>query len=85
MCNTNKILIDKEINRFLKLQIIEETCDEPGQFVSPIFYRLKKNGEIRIILNLKKFNDYFETTHFKMSSIGDAIDLMSKNCVFLQN
>ena len=77
-----KILINDEIKRFSKLQIIEETCDEPGQYISPIFLRMKKNGDVRIILNLKEFNKQFETIHFKMSSIKDAIDLMSKNCVF---
>ena len=77
-----KILINNEIIRFSKLKIIEETCDEPGQFISPIFPRMKKNGDVRIILNLKDFNKQFETIHFKMSSIKDAIDLMSRNCVF---
>ena len=75
-------LIDSEIKRFLKLEIIKETCDEPVQFLSSIFPVAKPAGGVRLILNLKKFNKYFEPKHFQMSSIQDAIVLMRKNCYF---
>ena len=74
--------LDLEVNKFLKVNIIEETCREPGDFISSIFALGKRQGGIRMILNLKTFNEYIPLTHFKMESIFDALDLMTKNCYF---
>lgn len=48
-----------------------------GQFLSPIFIRPKKNGENRMILNLKKMNEYVEYRHFKMTTLENAITLIT--------
>ncbi|MES9881025.1 MAG: hypothetical protein ABW185_09110 [Sedimenticola sp.] len=49
--------IDREIERFLDCKIIEPVSGvERGEYISNIFARPKKDGRVRIILNLKQFN-----------------------------
>ena len=76
--------IDNEIDRFLKCKIIEKVYDSThGEYISNIFFRPKKDGKIRIILNLKNFNkNYQEKIHFKMETLQSAIDAMRKDCFF---
>ena len=76
--------IDKEINRFLEHEIIEKVNETAeNEYISNIFFRLKKEGKIRIILNLKNLNkNYLEKIHFKMETLQSAIDSMRKNCWF---
>ena len=47
-------IIDTEIQKLMVLGLLVKAVYEPGQFVSPIFIRRKMNGELRMILNLKK-------------------------------
>lgn len=76
--------IDKEIARFLQCKIIEKVDKvEDNEFISNIFFRPKKDGRVRIILNLKSFNKHFlEKMHFKMETLQSAIDAMRQNCYF---
>ena len=76
--------IDKEINRFLEHEIIEKVNESTeNEYISNIFFRPKKEGKIRIILNLKNLNkNYLEKIHFKMETLQSAIDSMRKNCWF---
>jgi hypothetical protein len=37
--------------------VLVEVQECHGQFLSPFFLRPKNNGEFRMILNLKKFNE----------------------------
>ncbi len=67
-------LIDKEITQFLNKQIIEEVClPAEGEYYSNIFSRFKKDGTVRIILNLKTFNDNVTKLHFKMETLKSAL------------
>ena len=78
-------LIESELNRFLKCNIIEKVDNiaQRDEFISNIFIRPKKDGKIRIILNLKQFNDSFmENIHFKMETLQQAINSMRKDCFF---
>lgn len=75
-------IIDKEINELLKQGVIVTADYEHGQFISPIFLRHKKNGEYRLILNLKKFNEHVPYYHFKMDTFESALNLVSKNMYF---
>ena len=77
-------LIDVEIDRFIKCQIIEPVdSNDRHEFISNIFFRPKKDGKIRIILNLKNFNaNYLEKQHFKMETLQSAIHAMRPNCWF---
>jgi hypothetical protein len=59
--------IDNEIKRFLDCGIIEPvTSSDKDEYISNIFARPKKDGIIRIILNLKQFNKSMQYIHFKM-------------------
>ena len=66
--------IDDEISKFLDKKIIEkvETIDK-HEYYSNIFMRPKKDGTVRVILNLKRFNDCVEKIHFKMETLKSAI------------
>ena len=76
-----KSKMDLEIERMLDKQIIELVHSlQPGAFVSNIFPRLKKDGNLRIILNLKELNKCVTYRHFKMQTLQAAIRLMKQNC-----
>ena len=53
---------------------------EFGQFISPIFSVLKKDGSVQLIHNLKKLNTFVENSHFKMVSIHTALNHVTPNC-----
>ena len=72
--------IDREICRLLDKGIIETVTPSEDQYLSNIFFRGKKNGEIRLILNLKYLNLVVEYHHFKMDTIQSVINMMTKNC-----
>lgn len=76
--------IDQELTEFLNKGIIEPVYTEDNEeFISNIFIRPKSDGGIRVILNLKQFNEKFmEKIHFKMESLQSTINAMSKNCYF---
>ena len=77
------IKIQEELNLFLECSIIEKVTDYvPGEFISNIFTRPKKNNKIRIILNLKHFNENIDPLHFKMDTLQCAINSMRKDCYF---
>jgi len=49
-----EFIIESEIQKLLNMNVIEEAHSEDGEYISPIFVRPKKNGEYRMILNLKE-------------------------------
>ncbi|WAR22904.1 hypothetical protein MAR_036573, partial [Mya arenaria] len=67
----------EELERFERCNIIERVSNKPatGEYISNIFTRPKKDGRIRIILNLKQFNDHMQHIHFKMETLQTAINL----------
>ena len=72
--------ISHEIQRLLERQVIEFASPVLGQYISNIFFRVKKDGSIRLILNLKALNLHVEYHHFKMETLQAAIQLMSRGC-----
>jgi hypothetical protein len=51
--------IENELNRFLKIGVIEKVEDNlDNEFISNIFIRPKKDDRVRIILNLKQLMSY---------------------------
>jgi hypothetical protein len=74
--------VDEEVAKLLKKKVIMTSVDEPGQVVSPIFVRPKKNGSYRMILNLKELNESIEYKQFKMETLQSALNLISENCYF---
>ena len=75
-----KEAIQAQIDKMKQKGIIEETRHEAGEFISNIFCRPKKDGSVRIILNLKTLNKQVEYHHFKMETLTHAIQLMTKGC-----
>ena len=73
---------NKEILDFTKKGIIEPVMQaDPDEFMSNIFVRPKSNGDIRVILNLKPFNQqYVDKIHFKMESLKSAMNALTPNC-----
>ena len=67
------------LNEMLNKNIVKVAVNQPGQIISSIFLRPKKDGTHRLILNLKKFNESVEYQHFKMDSLTN-IRLMEKGC-----
>ena len=75
-----KMLMQAQIDKTLEKGEIEESRHETGEFVSNIFSRPKKDGTVRVILNLKNLNKKVEYHHFKMETLNHAIQLMTKDC-----
>ena len=77
-----KLAIDDELEKYLDLGIISRVHHTEGEFISKIFTRPKKNGKIRIILDLSILNKNVRYEHFKMENFNTALALVSKNCYF---
>jgi hypothetical protein len=60
--------ISLEISKLLSLSVIESSVHEIGEYISTIFPRPKKDGSVRLILNLKSFNANVSYQHFKMEN-----------------
>lgn len=72
-------LMANEINHLLSIGAITKCSPIAGQFISDIFLVPKKDGYMRFILNLKKFNKFVHAEHFKLEDIRIAIKLLNKN------
>ena len=72
--------IDLEISKMLHLGVIEYTHSEEGEFVSNIFARPKKDGSVRVILNLTKLNDFVEYQKFKMDTFNTVVKMVKPYC-----
>jgi hypothetical protein len=76
--------VSKELNEviegFLAMKVIKEMAQEERGFISPIFTVPKKDGSLRMILNLKKFNKNVRYRHFKMDTLESAVSLMTPGC-----
>ena len=72
--------IEEAINILRAKKFISQCTPEPQEFVSPIFTLNKKDGNIRVILNLKKLNESFKYRHFKMDNIYTILKLITKDC-----
>ena len=75
-------IIDNEIKKLLELKVLEEVEHTKGEYLSPIFIVPKKDGEYRMILNLKELNENIVYHHFKMETFESALKLVKKNCFF---
>ena len=75
-------IIEKEIQKLLDMKVIKEVDHTPGEYLSPIFIVPKKDGEYRMILNLRELNENIVYHHFKMETFESALKLVKKNCFF---
>ena len=76
--NEEKI-IKNEI-KLLDMGVIIKVNHQPDEFLSPIFTIPKKDGEYRMILNLKQLHKNIEYHHFKMDTFESALKLIKPNC-----
>ena len=77
--STEKVELEKCIEKFLKIKAIEKCGYEDGQFVSSYFLVPKPDGSFRFILNLKKFNNFVFTEHFKIEDIRTVLNILNKD------
>ena len=72
--------IDKKIEKYLKQNIMEIAEHDENEFISNIFIKEKPDGDIRILINLDKLNDFIEDEHFKMEDVQAVMRLIKQNC-----
>lgn len=71
------------LEEYLTVQIIEPCEHSPGSHYSSLFPRYKPDQSVRVIFNLKSFNEqYITPIHFKMDTIKDVLLLVQPNCHF---
>ena len=80
-CSSNeRNLISMEISKLLSKGVLELTHRSPGDFISNIFVRPKKDGSYRMILNLKPLKEFVDYHHFKMDTFQTALKLIQPVC-----
>ena len=72
--------MENEIKTLLQKGVIVKCPPEKGEILSPVFLRPKSDGTYRLILNLKKANEYIQNFHFKMDTIHTVLNLVKPNC-----
>lgn len=72
-------LMDSEVIRLMSLGAVGLSEHEAGEFISNIFPVPKPNGKIRLILNLKKLNEFVSYQHFKMEHLDYVTDLLFRD------
>ena len=77
---SEKGIISAEVDKMLSKGVIVKCRHEPCEFVSPIFITEKSDGGHRLILNLKRLNEFIRYEHFKMDSLKDVLLLVTPNC-----
>ena len=70
----------KEIEKLLGKGVIRESLHEEGEFISPIFLIPKPPDSFRLILNLKKLNEFVPYVHFKMETINSILTMTTPGC-----
>ena len=78
MNSTQKLAINKEIKRLLAIGCIKEVKRTERLFLSNSFTVPKKNGDLRLVINLKDLNQFLAFHHFKMESFQTAKDLIQE-------
>ena len=79
-CLEEHLKIADEVSNMLDLGVLREISQDQVRFLSPIFSVPKKDGSLRLILNLKDLNESVEYKHFKMDTLYSAIAMMRTNC-----
>ena len=74
--------IDAEMSKLLSKGAIVNTAREPNDYVSGIFTRTEKDGNYRMIQDLKSFNEFLKFKHCELESIKDALDLVTEGWYF---
>lgn len=67
------------IKKLLKTGAVSKCTPTSDQYTSKIFIVPKTDGSFRFILNLKQFNKFVPTTHFKLEDIRTALNLINRD------
>ena len=74
-------IIDMELAKLETIKLsFEGSGFEPGDFLSNLFIRPKKDRSFRPILNLRPLNQAISYHYFKMESLQSTISPMIPNC-----
>ena len=73
--------IDLEVSKLLQKGAIVAVLPDYSQpqFISRVFSVPKKDGSLRLVVNLKPFNKFIRNTHFKMENIQMLRDLLRRD------
>lgn len=72
---------EKAIHKLLKIGAIIKVEPDSVQFISRIFLVPKKEPDsYRLVINLKKLNEFVISPHFKMENYKSVLTLIEKNC-----
>lgn len=76
-------MLNAALHEYFHQGIIERTEHKLGSFYSTVFPRPKRDGAVRVIFNLKTFNEkYITHIHFKMDTLRDVLNLIQPECYF---
>ena len=73
-------LVHQEVTSLITKGVVVETDIQPGDFFSPVFPTVNKDGSCRLILNLKSLNHHVEHIHFKMENFDNVLHMVTPNC-----
>ncbi|XP_071127737.1 uncharacterized protein [Mytilus edulis] len=79
---SEQIVIDNLLTKFLHKKVIEPVIHQYGEVLSSIFIRPKADGSFRLILNLSNLNEHLEYKHFKMETFKSALELVKNKNFF---
>ena len=73
-------IIDAEVEKLQGKKVISLCNHCQGEVLSSVFTRRKKDDSFRMILNLKRLNNEVTYHHFKMDTLAQALQLITKDC-----
>ena len=68
--------IKGELRLLLEKGAVTPVPDSQGGFYSNLFLVPKKNGQMRLVINLKRLNEWVSTEHFKMEGTPTLKDIL---------
>ena len=70
VCGTkDQLAIREEVKNLMVKQAIQEVEPQKGQFVSRLFTVPKKDGSLRLVVNLRPLNNFIMKRRFKMEGV----------------
>lgn len=78
--HTEQTAVADTITALLVKGVVKVSMFETGQIVHNVFVRPKRDGEFRMILNLRPLNRHIQYHKFKMTTFKAAAKLIGKDC-----
>ncbi len=80
--NNSQNQLDEALQEFLRLGIIVPCDYDEDGFYSTLFPIAKRDKSAHIIFDLSNLNWFVKYDHFKMDTVKQAIELITKDCYF---